>query len=100
MTTKEWVVARLKEPSTWRGIVWLATTLGVSLKPEVWEQVVAVGMAVAGLIGILSSEPPKTLPPIEPVGRSEPESVGMRDMPPGSRAEPERSERFRDGWNG
>ncbi len=45
-----WVVARLREPSTWRGLVWLLTACGVTLRPEIWEQITAVGMAIAGLI--------------------------------------------------
>lgn len=82
-----WLVIRMREPSTWRGLVWLLTALGVSLRPEIWEQVTAVGMAVAGLLGILMAESaapaPESchdsqgdqdqtpLPPIEMVGRSE-----------------------------
>ena len=50
-----WLISRFKEPSTYRGLVWLLTAFGVTLKPEVWEQITAVGMAVAGLIGVLTS---------------------------------------------
>lgn len=91
-----WLVARLREPSTWRGIVWLATALGVSLKPEVWEQVAAVGMAVAGLIGVIAREnqaPAGTrLPPIELVGKS----GGARGRDGGMGAGAGRDERLRD----
>lgn len=70
-----WLLNRLREPSTWRGLVWLATGFGVTLKPEVWEQVTAVGMALAGLIGVLTRDDPKTvqlqLPPIDLVGKPE-----------------------------
>ena len=70
-----WLIARLKEASTWRGIVWMLTACGVTLRPEIWEQITAVGMAAAGLLGVLTSEAPKTvkieLPPIELVGRSD-----------------------------
>lgn len=69
-----WFIARLKEPSSWRGAIWLLTALGVTFRPEVWEQIMAVGMAVAGLLGVLTSEEPKTvniqLPPIELLGQS------------------------------
>lgn len=47
-----WLIARLRESSSWRGIIWLLTACGVTLRPEIWEQVVAVGMAVAGLLGL------------------------------------------------
>ncbi len=70
-----WLIARLKEASTWRGIVWMLTACGVTLRPEVWEQITAVGMAAAGLLGVLTREAPRTvkieLPPIELVGRSD-----------------------------
>ncbi len=69
-----WLTARLREPSTWRGLIWLLTAFGVTLRPEVWEQITAVGMATAGLIGVLTREEPKVvkieLPPMELVAES------------------------------
>lgn len=70
----KWLAARLREPSTWRGLVWLLTACGVSLSPELWEQITAVGMAVAGLIGVLTREEPTTveiqLPKIDLIGQA------------------------------
>jgi len=71
-----WLIARLKEPSTWRGIVWMLTACGVTLRPEIWEQITAIGMAAAGLLGVITSENPQRVdihlpPPIELVGRSD-----------------------------
>ncbi len=84
--SRKWLITRLKEPSTWRGIIWLLTAFGVTLRPEIWEQITTVGMAVAGLVGMLSSEEPRQvdtqLPPIEFVGRAG--------------DEPARDERLRD----
>lgn len=78
-----WLIKRLREPSTWRGLIWLATAFGVTLRPEVWEQITAVGMAVAGLIGVLTSEPQK-LPPIELVGQAlSPATPGQDRNSPG-----------------
>ena len=48
---KAYVLERLKEPSTWRGIVLLLTAAGVPMAPGVADLVVAVGLAVAGMIG-------------------------------------------------
>jgi hypothetical protein len=50
----QWIINRLHEPSSWRGLIWLATAVGISISPEVAAQVVTVGMSVAGLIGLLS----------------------------------------------
>lgn len=53
----------------------MLTACGVTLRPEVWEQITAVGMAAAGLLGVLTREATKTvkieLPPIELVCRSD-----------------------------
>lgn len=71
----EWVLNRLREPSTWRGIVWLLTACGLTLRPDVWGAIITVGMAVVGLIGVIASENLKEvavqLPPIELIGKSE-----------------------------
>lgn len=71
----KWLLARLCEPSTWRGIVWLLTVAGLSLRPDQAEAIVAAGMALAGLLGVFLSDEPKhvriELPPIDLQGRSE-----------------------------
>lgn len=67
-----WLVKRLREASTWRGLVWLATVAGLSLRPEQAEAIVTVGMAIAGLLGVFLSDEPTNvhieLPPVELVG--------------------------------
>ena len=101
-----WLVSRLKEPSTWRGIIWLATALGVSLKPEVWEQITVVGMAVAGLLGVLTREEPKAievqLPPIALVARADADADGVRAdaMCAENRHPTGQDHDDGDGWNG
>ena len=47
-----YVLARLKEASTWRGIVLLLTAFGVQIAPDVQEAVISAGVAVAGAIGV------------------------------------------------
>lgn len=68
-----WLLRRLREPSTWRGLVWLATVAGLSLRPEQAEAIVTAGMALAGLLGVFTTDAPKTvrveLPPIELVAQ-------------------------------
>lgn len=46
------IVARLKEASTYRGLMLILTALGVVLRPEVGEALIAFGMGAAGLIGV------------------------------------------------
>jgi len=47
---------RLREPSTWRGCIMLATGLGVAMSPETIEQVVVAGTAMTGLIGMFTTD--------------------------------------------
>lgn len=53
---KDYLLERAKEPSTWRGLVYLLTALGVPLAPALAEHVIAVGLAAAGLIGVVSAD--------------------------------------------
>lgn len=98
----KWLLRRLREPSTWRGIIWIATSVGVTLSPEVWEYIITAGMALAGLVGVLTreKEDPPEVPPIDLVSRSEPERVREPELPSRDRP-PVDDGRWRDeGFNG
>jgi hypothetical protein len=49
-----WIVERLKEPSTWAGFAGLAAAVGIST--PLYAGISAVGVAIAGLIAVLVSE--------------------------------------------
>lgn len=51
--TLRFILARLSEASTLRGFLLILTAAGVALKPEVADAIVAVGIALAGLVGVL-----------------------------------------------
>jgi hypothetical protein len=53
---KDFILARGKESSTWRGIVALLTAAGVALSPEQGEAIVALGLAVIGAIGVFTAD--------------------------------------------
>lgn len=112
-----WLIARLKEPSTWRGIVWLLTFAGLSLKPEQSEAIIAAGIALAGVLGVFLKEPTHALPPIELQGRSQSDPIQQaavaavssadrasfrRDRDPDDGMQPTlpTDRRNRDGWDG
>lgn len=82
-----WLLNRLNEPSTWRGLVWLLTAFGLSIKPELAEAIITAGIAIAGLIGVVTKDKPDApdstqIPPIELHGRSElPVDTGMVPRP-------------------
>jgi hypothetical protein len=77
-----WLLNRLREASTWRGLVWLLTVSGVALRPDQVEAIVLTGMAIAGLLGVFLQDKARDtnertrktdIPEIDLVGRSEPE---------------------------
>ena len=47
-----YIIERLKEPSTWRGIIWIVTACGFVLEPEQKEAIATAGMALVGAISI------------------------------------------------
>lgn len=55
-TAFEYVIARLREPSTWVGLGSLLTGLGVAIAPEYWEAITSVGLSVGGLIAVIVKE--------------------------------------------
>lgn len=53
---KSYILARVKEPSTWRGFILLLTALGVPLAPQLAEAIVTAGLGVAGLVGVVAPD--------------------------------------------
>lgn len=47
------LITRLREASTWRGIVLILTSLGAGIKPEHAEAIVSAGVGLAGLLAVL-----------------------------------------------
>ena len=48
----EVILERLRETSTWRGIVYLLMAAGVTLTPEQQGAVISAGLALVGLIAM------------------------------------------------
>ena len=48
---KQYLLDRLKEPSTWRGLVLVVTSCGIALRPEQIEAINFIGLFVAGFLG-------------------------------------------------
>lgn len=49
---RDFAIARLQEPTTWRGIVLVITAIGgIKAPPEYWEAIITIGLMVAGVIG-------------------------------------------------
>jgi hypothetical protein len=52
----DFILERGKEASTWRGLVALVTAAGVAVSPELTEAIVAVGLAIIGLLGVFTAD--------------------------------------------
>jgi len=53
---KQYVVARLKEASTWTGLALVLTACGVAIAPAQIEAISFVGLFVAGLLGAVTPD--------------------------------------------
>jgi len=57
-----YILARLKEPSTWRGLFALLTAVGLKLHPEMQEAILTTGLALIGMINVVRKESNDTKP--------------------------------------
>lgn len=53
---KDYILERAKEPSTWRGLILILTAAGVPIAPGMSEAIVSVGLALAGMIGVVTAD--------------------------------------------
>jgi hypothetical protein len=82
-----WIIARAREASTWRGIFVLLGIIGYTINPAIQDQIITVIFAVLGLLEVVRNERDTAipvqiqLPPIELVGRSvSPPETGQSRM--------------------
>ncbi len=51
-----YLLNRAREASTWRGLILIAASIGIPIAPELAESIVAAGMGLAGLVGVLTAD--------------------------------------------
>lgn len=61
-----WLLDRLAENSTWRGIILVLTAAGVHLSPELAAQIISAGLGLVGIINIVRKGPSETSSPVPP----------------------------------
>ena len=59
MTILPWIVARMREASTWKGLIALAAAFGVYISPENAAIILAAGVGIAGFINVVITDPNK-----------------------------------------
>jgi hypothetical protein len=52
-----YIIDRLAESSTWRGLIGIATALGVAFNPEQVASIIAAGTALIGVINVFRVQP-------------------------------------------
>lgn len=53
---QDYIIARAKEPSSWRGLFLVLTAIGIPVAPEMAELIIAIGLALAGVIGVAAPD--------------------------------------------
>ncbi len=56
MKKLQYIVERMKEPSTWRGLIAIATLAGYSISPEQGELIISTGVGLYSIINIFRKE--------------------------------------------
>jgi hypothetical protein len=51
---KNYILERAKEPSTWRGVLLFLTAIGVPIAPQLADNIVTVGLGLAGIVGMVT----------------------------------------------
>ena len=51
-----YILERLQEASTWRGIILVVTSLGIAIEPALAERIIAGGVGLAGLVGMFTKD--------------------------------------------
>jgi hypothetical protein len=47
------ILERLSENSTWRGLILIATAVGVKVDPSLQESIIVAGLGLVGLINVI-----------------------------------------------
>jgi hypothetical protein len=56
MKIVDYILDRLTENSTWRGIVFIASAAGIAIDPSKANAIAAAGMAIVGAINVFRKE--------------------------------------------
>ena len=57
---KNWFIERIQEPSSYRGLVVVASSVGITLSPESATQILIIAGGIVGLIEIIKDEKKET----------------------------------------
>lgn len=52
----DYILERLKEASTWRGIMAFLTGIGLAISPEMQAEIITIGLSAIGILGMATKE--------------------------------------------
>lgn len=52
----DWLMTRLGEQSTWRGIFLVLAALGLQIAPDLWDKILTISLGIIGIINIVRKE--------------------------------------------
>ena len=52
----DYIIKRMREPTTWAGLITLVGALGYSIKPEHQDVFIQGGLFLTGIIGVLTKD--------------------------------------------
>ena len=52
----KFLMERLSEASTWRGIIMFITAIGVKISPDQMEAIIVAGIGIVGAIGVFTKD--------------------------------------------
>jgi uncharacterized membrane protein len=52
----KYILDRLSEASTWRGIIMVLTSLGVAINPDLITPIITAGTGLAGVVGVVTKD--------------------------------------------
>ncbi len=50
------IIERLGETSTWRGVVSVLTGVGIKIRPDLSEYIISIGLSLIGIVNIFRKE--------------------------------------------
>ena len=56
MNIRQFVLDRLAEASTWRGIILVLTSAGVHVAPQWNDSIISIGIGLAGIVGVVTAD--------------------------------------------
>jgi len=52
----DYLLSRLREPSTWRGLIMVLMGFGVNISPELSDAIIAAGASAVGVVGVITAD--------------------------------------------